>query len=176
MKIVYKYGFLFLAVLILNSLVVKAQEDVRRKSLLELRQLEKGYVEVDEVDPLIIHSIPEIPDVLVFTYQGTTNMRLWKKVDDLSVSKSFTFNVEKGYSDIYFRLKGQASDGTIKIKLIRPDTKVLKEIRIVPGQEQNWQQSYCLEEIDDPGLKGKWSIELSCSQASGFYQFVFSSR
>ena len=179
MKTFFKYGFLFLAVLILGSLVAEAQEEVRRRSLLELQQLEKGYEVLNRVEPIIMHELPEapeIPDFLILSYQGTTNMRLWKEVDDLSTSKKFTFNVEKDYSDIYFQLKGKASDGIIKIKLIRPDNKVLKELSIVPQQEQHWQQSYCLQEIDNPGFKGKWSVELSCSQATGYYQFAFKSR
>lgn len=176
MKVIFKYGFVFLAVLFLSSLLVKAQEDVRRRNIIELRQLEKGYVEVDEIDPLMMREIPKVPEVMVLSFNGNSNMRISKRVDELSRSKKFTFNVEKGYSDIYFRLTGKANEGSIKIKLIQPDSKVLKEVIIVSGQDQNWQQTYSLVEKENPGFIGKWSVELSCKEASGFYQFIFSSR
>ncbi len=176
MKTLYKYGLIFLGFLILGSTAAIAQEEEEFRKLRELRQLEKGYVEVDEIEPLLLHEMPELGFMVRAGYNGNSSMRLSKKMEDLSISKRFTFNVEEDYSDIYFRIIGQVKEGSLKIKLFKPDQKVLKELRIIPGQDQNWQQSFCLMELEDPGFTGKWSVELSCSEATGYYQFQFRSR
>ena len=176
MKEILKYGVIVLGVLLLNIQITMGQEEVKRRSLKELQQLEKGYVAVDEVEPPIMVHLSEPEDIIFIGYQGTTNLRLWKRLEDVSNSKRFSFNVEKGYADVNFMIFGEIKEGSFKIKLYKPDNQLLKEVKVTPGNDQNWNQSFCLEENEGKGFVGKWSVELSCNNATGYYQFVSNSR
>lgn len=174
----FKYGFLFLVLLIAGVLNVEAQVevDVLHKKLQELKQLEKGYVEVDEIEPLIMTEVPQVNVAFVTDYKGATNMRLMKKMHKLTISKSFAFNVEEDYSDLSFMILGVIDSGSLNVRVLKPNKQILKELKLVPGNKQNWQQSFCLEENADNGFIGKWTVELSSNQATGYYQFISNSR
>ena len=176
MEKVFKYGVVLLGLLIGVQHLAIGQVEVKVKNLNELRQLERTYVEIDEVDSIFLHEVPEVVDLLYGEYYGTTNFKIWKKLDEVSITKKFTFNVEEEYSDLNFMLVGELKEGSLKLKLFKPDQKLLKEIRIAPNQNQTWHKSYRLKEDEGQGFTGKWTVELSCSQASGYYQFVSSSR
>ncbi len=179
---VLKYGLMFLGFLLGFQHLTLGQEEGRLKSLEELRQLGRGHVAIDEKERFIFQELPElpeVPEVAVFPfgkYYGTTNFKISKELDELSLSKKFTFNVEDKYTYLSLTLVGELKEGSLKIILFKPDHQLLKEIKFVPNQNQTWFQTYSLEDVDGQGFNGKWTVELSCSQASGYYQFVSSSR
>ena len=178
MKTLYKYGLVILGFLILGSSVVEAQEKEKVKNLRELKQLEKGYVEVDEVDPLTIITMPDVPDlqdIYYTSYTGATSIRMRKKVSDLSLSHKYHFNVEEKYSGINFFILGEVTEGSIRIKLTKPDKTLFKDINVVPGKNFHWDQSFTLDKVNKGGI-GKWTVELFCDNATGFYQFFSRSR
>lgn len=176
MRKVAKYGLIILGVLIWSQQLTIGQEGEELKSLKELRLLERGMVELEEVEPIRIHEIPAIAVLPFGNYKGTTSLKIMKRLDEVSNSKKFTFNIEKGYSDVYFMIHGELKEGSLKIKLFKPDHKLLKEFKLSPGHSQSWNKSYCLDEYAGKGFTGKWFVELSCNEASGYYQFISSSR
>ncbi len=176
MRKIAKYGLILLGVLIWSPQLTIGQEVERLKSLKELRQLERGVAELEEIDPVRVYVLPELPVTPFFNYKGTTSLKIMKKLNNVTNYKKFTFNIEEGYSDINIMIISELKEGHLKISLRKPDQKLIKEFKLGPGQNQSWNQSYCLEEYAGQGFTGKWFVELSCSDATGYYQFVSSSR
>jgi len=112
----------------------------------------------------------------VWVTPGTTVIRLSKGVENLSLTKKFTFNIEEKYSDVSYSIFGTVKEGTMVMKLYTPDKKTFKEFKITPGQEQSRQESFTPEEFDEKPFSGKWIIELSCTNATGYYMLMVRGR
>jgi hypothetical protein len=174
MKAFFKY-LIFLAAISLVAVNLYSQEDEKFRKLKELKQLEKGYVEVDEVDPIHIIGVPQVQDILVLGYSGSTKINIRKKLNDLTMSGFYRFNVDEDYNGIDVYLRGEVKQGSFSIKVIKPDKTVLKEVTLTPGQSQDWHQSYLLDKEKKTGI-GKWTVQLSASNATGYYQFISTTR
>jgi hypothetical protein len=158
-------------------LIATAQEKEKVKSLEELRQLERGVVRIDEIEPLIyeVPDVPELQEAIIFSYGGQTKINLRKGLDNVSLSHKYTFNVEEKYSNIDFFIRGDIAEGSFSIKLIKPDKTVMKDIKITPEHDFIWKQPFILDKVKKGGI-GKWTVEFSAKEATGYFQFYCSSR
>ena len=146
-------------------------------SLEELRQLERGITIIDDIEPFLykVPDVAEVQDVLIFEYGGRTKINLRKELDNVSLSHKYTFNIEEKYSNINFFIMGDIAEGSFSLKLIKPDKTVLKDINITPENDFTWRQPFVLDKVKKGGI-GKWIVELSANNATGFFQFYCSSR
>ncbi len=112
----------------------------------------------------------ELNGIYVSPGRARTALTIRKELDDVTFDTQFKYEVTAGSNGINFSVDGQMEEGTLLIRLIKPNGKVLQEIEISPLADISWNQNLRWEddENEEENL-GSWIIVVSAKNASGHY-------
>ena len=99
-----------------------------------------------------------------------TALTIHKDLDEVTFDTKFKYEVTKGSSGINFKVEGGMDEGTLLIRMVKPDGKVLQEIEISPLADISWNQDLRWETDEEKNDNlGSWIIVVSAKNASGEY-------
>ncbi len=112
-----------------------------------------------------------ISNIYLTSSREKTSLTIHKELDDVTFDTKFKYEVTDGANGINFKVDGSMDEGTLLIKLIKPNGDVLQEIEISPLADISWNQDlrWDDDEEQDENL-GSWVIVVSAKNASGNYQ------
>lgn len=99
-----------------------------------------------------------------------TALTIHKDLDDVTFDTKFKYDVTEGSSGINFKVEGGMDEGTLLIRIVKSDGKVLQEIEISPLADISWNQDlrWDTDEEKEDNI-GSWIIVVSAKNASGQY-------
>jgi hypothetical protein len=119
--------------------------------------------------------LPEIYSWRSYSYERENVLELSKDLDNVSISKDFYFDVNKGATSLDLDIDGTLSDGDLTITVKKPNGDLFQEFQVSPLADVNWSQHIDLD--DEEGLyEGKWTVTLSGSGATGNYNIRIKSK
>lgn len=182
----------------------QVQEEVRRALELQRDELEKirdhypdGFYFKDLEIPEIEFELPEwdldaprllykFPDHQNFRYHGQpmimsgfdsdNHLSINAKLDAESVDKNYDFTVSDEASFLEIKAAGSLKEGKVSIRILTPDKKEYHKMELSQAADVNWNQRIDLAGEDKQNLKGKWTVEVKGSGASGLYQIHLRSK
>ena len=112
-----------------------------------------------------------ISNMYLTSARERTSLTIRKELDDVTFNTKFKYEVSEGANGISYKVDGSMDEGTLLIKLIKPNGDVLQEIEISPLADISWSQDlrFNEEEEQDENV-GSWVIVVSAKNASGSYQ------
>ena len=102
-------------------------------------------------------------------------LELSKDLDNVSISKDFYFDVNKGATSLAMEIRGTLNEGELTITVKKPNGDLFQEFQVSPLADVNWNQQIDLKEEDDE-YEGKWTVTLSGTGASGDYNIRIKSK
>jgi len=142
------------------------------KDFFDKKQFDKNYkFVVPEMDILIEgDDYPSFGGVFSTSDRDRTALTIHKDLDDVTFDTKFKYEVSKGSSGINFKVEGGMDEGTLLIRMVKPDGKVLQEIEISPLADISWNQDLRWETDEEKKDNlGSWIIVVSAKNASGEY-------
>ena len=111
-----------------------------------------------------------LPNVYFSTGKERTALTIHKELEDVTFDTKFKYEVTEGSKGIHFSVSGEMEEGTLLVKLIKPNKEVLQEIEISPLANVGWDQDLRWEKDEEKaGNFGSWTIVVSAKGASGRY-------
>ncbi len=158
------------------------QKELALKSYRRAMEEAKGAVKLGELDEALNFS-GEWPDFefkaqdfYATPYRGfystnkeATSLNIQKEIEDLTFETQFKYEVQTGSESFLFAASGTVDEGTIKIRLIKPDGLVAQEFEVSPLADVKWSQRLKWDEESEKDNVGTWTITVSANQATGNY-------
>ena len=149
-----------------------AVKDLRDDKHFDKKQFDKSYrVVVPEMDIMFEGDrFRSVGGTFLGMDRDRTALTIHKDLDDVTFDTKFKYEVTEGSRGINFKVEGGMDEGTLLIRMVKPNGKVLQEIEISPLADISWNQDLRWEtdEEKEDNL-GSWIIVVSAKNASGEY-------
>ena len=110
-------------------------------------------------------------DTFLALGRDRTALTIRKDLEDVTFDTKFKYEVTDGAKGINFKVDGSMDEGTLLIRMIKPNGETLQDIEISPLADVSWNQDlrWELEEEEEEENLGSWSIVVSAENATGHY-------
>ena len=126
--------------------------------------------------PAKVWTVPEGIHSLSDWYDTENNLSINSKLDAESIDKTYEFSVSDDASSLDLKASGSMKTGSIGIIISSPDNKEFQKIDLNNTADVDWSQRIDLKDENKANLKGKWTIRVKGSDATGVYKINLRSR
>ena len=147
----------------------------------ELYEMQRKIKIPDVVIPDI-----RIPEISVYTPHGknfrvfelgeSSSINIRKELSGQTDTAEWEFEVKEFFSRFELSLEGSLSEGSLEIKILKPDGTVYRKTDLTPLADVNLTQRIDIPEEEQSQMAGTWKITVKSDQATGSYALQIQSR
>lgn len=93
-----------------------------------------------------------------------------KSVKENTLSREYSFDVEKSVNTVVMSVNGDCKAGDIRIRIIMPNGKTYSDIVIDEFGNLNWRKSFTISDTENQDKAGEWKFQISSNKATGYFK------
>jgi hypothetical protein len=139
-------------------------------------KIEAADVNVDIPD--IKMDYPQFKGQVYSVFGGSqNNLEINKNLTaDETSTADFNYEVKKGANGISVNVEGAIDSGKVKVTIKLPNGEVYNEYSLSPLANVNWNQTISIDEENEAGYIGKWTVTVAAEKAKGNYSVKLGER
>lgn len=139
-------------------------------------KIEAADVNVDIPDIKIDY--PQFKGQVYSVFGGSqNNLEINKNLTaDETSTADFNYEVKKGANGISVNVEGAIDSGKVKVTIKLPNGEVYNEYSLSPLANVNWNQTISIDEENEAGYIGKWTVTVAAEKAKGNYSVKLGER
>jgi hypothetical protein len=107
------------------------------------------------------------------SFDGDTESTTWefsKSVKENTLSRNYTFDVEKSAKSVVMSVMGDCKTGEIRVRIVMPNGKTYSDIVIDESGNLNWRKSFTITDTENQDKSGEWKFQIASKKATGYFK------